>query len=422
MSAIDDLLSPVVVPRMMRVRQSFPRPREENIVKALTERLAASRAASEIKPGSSVAITAGSRGISNLPLILRTVANEIKASGGVPFIFPAMGSHGGATAAGQTHVLESMGITEETIGAPIKATMETVVIGESQDGLPIYIDKYANEADCVVVVNRVKPHVAFRGDYESGLMKMIAVGMGKQKGAESAHLMGFGKMAENVLSYAKIVLARKNILFAVGIVENPYHETAQIEVLRGCEIEGVEPQMLRKAWELYPKLFFDKLDALALDEIGKDISGTGFDTNVLGRYHTNYAFGGPDIKRISVLDITDRSGGNGNGLGILDFTTRRAYEKFDFEQSYPNSLTSTIPLSVKIPMVLKNDKQAIQAAIKTCNPEDAERVAFVRIKNTVSLDEIEVSESLQRYVEEHPNLSLESDPYDLRFDADGNLF
>jgi hypothetical protein len=300
--------------------------------------------------------------------------------------------------------------------------METVVVGTAPNGREIYMDRLASEADAVAVVNRVKPHVAFRGDYESGLMKMITIGMGKQAGADSAHRLGFGQMAANVPAYAKIVMAKKNIMLAVGILENAYHETAEIRAMRACEIESAEPEMLRRAWRLYPKLFFDKLDVLILDEIGKDISGTGFDTNILGRYHTPYASGGPDIARIGVLDITDKSHGNGNGLGILDFTTRRAFEKFDFEQSYPNSLTSTVPVSVKIPMVLKNDRQCAQAAIKTCNADDPSGVRLVRIKNTVSLDEIEVSENLSDYVSAHPNLEALGGAYDLPFDPDGNLF
>ncbi|MDR1508542.1 MAG: nickel-dependent lactate racemase [Synergistaceae bacterium] len=422
MSAVDSLLDSIEIPRMAKVRQNFPRPAVGDIAGTVAKNLKDSGTLSAVKPGWKVAITAGSRGISNMPLVLKTVVESVKSAGGEPFVFPAMGSHGGATAEGQSHMLESMGITEKYVGAPIKSSMETVVVGNAPNGRPIYMDKYASEADAVVVVNRIKPHVAFRGNFESGLMKMITIGMGKQKGADSAHRMGFGQMAENVPAYAKIVLAKKNILCAVGLVENAYHETAEIEVLKPSEIELREPQMLKRAWELYPKLFFDKLDVLVLDEIGKDISGTGFDTNVLGRYHTPYASGGPDIARIAVLDITDKSSGNGNGLGILDFTTRRAFEKFDFEQSYPNSLTSTVPMSVKIPMVLRNDRQAIQSAIKTCNAMDRSAVRIVRIKNTVSLSEIEVSESLMPYAADHPNLSVEGAVGELPFDADGNLF
>jgi hypothetical protein len=394
----------------------------EDAAETLAGKLKESGSLLSVKQGWSVAITAGSRGISNMASILKTIVGAVRSAGGEPFIFPAMGSHGGATAKGQSHMLEGMGITEASIGAPVKSSMETVVIGEAPNGRPVYMDKLASEADAIIVVNRVKPHVAFRGDFESGIAKMIAIGMGKQKGADSAHQMGFGQMAENVISYARVVLCKKNILCAVGIIENAYHETAEIEVLKPFDIESKEPQMLKRAWELYPKLFFDKLDVLILDEIGKDISGTGFDTNVLGRYHTPYASGGPDIARIAALDITDKSEGNGNGLGILDFTTRRAFDKFDFENSYPNSLTTTNPLTVKIPMVLKNDRQAIQAAIKTCNAQNSSAVRLVRIKNTISLGKIEISESLIPYALEHLNLNIDGNLREMPFDSNGNLF
>jgi hypothetical protein len=422
MSGIDAILEGVPIPRMVRVRQSFAYPSLRDAAGCVSKKIAAKGVLSEIKPGDTVAVTAGSRGITDLPVILRTVVSEIRAAGGSPFIFPAMGSHGGATAEGQSAMLEGMGISGDTVGAPVKSSMEVVMVGKTRDGSAVFMDKFASEADWIVLVNRIKPHVSFRGDYESGLMKMMTVGMGKGRGAESAHRMGFGQMAENIVSFAKVILAKRKILCAVGILENPNHETAEAEVLLGYEIESREPELLRRAWELYPKLCFDRLDALALDEIGKNISGTGFDTNVLGRYHTKYASGGPDITRICVLDITDESHGNGNGLGILDFTTRRAFEKFDFEQSYPNSLTTTVPMSVKIPMVLKNDLRAIQAAIKTSNVSDLGRVRFARVKNTVSLGEMEISESLIGEASNHPNLEIISEPYDLDFDEKGNLF
>ncbi|MDR1732289.1 MAG: lactate racemase domain-containing protein [Synergistaceae bacterium] len=422
MSAVDSLLDPVPVPKIVKVRQIFERPKVENVEEEVARKLRDSGALNAVKPGWKVAITGGSRGISNMPLVLRTVAEMVKNAGGEPFVFPAMGSHGGASAEGQRHVLENLGITEDRLGVPIRATMETVELGLSENGRPVYLDKYANEADAIVVVNRIKPHVAFRGPYESGIMKMITIGMGKQKGADYAHMLGFGKMAENVPSIAKVVIAKKNILCAVGLLENAFHETAEIVVMKASEIESREPLLLKKAWTLYPKLYFDKLDVLVIDEIGKDISGTGFDTNVVGRYHTPFASGGPEITRAVVLDITDRSGGNANGLGIVDFTTQRAYRKFDFEQTYPNSLTSTVPLSVKIPMVLKNDRQAIQAAIKTSNVLDRTKITLARIKNTTALGEIEASESLLDYIREHPKLEAEGGAREFEFDQSGNLF
>ncbi len=423
MSTVDTLLDNIPLPRMIKVKQRFERPILKDPEKELISRLEEKGILNTVKKGMSIAVTVGSRGIANQPLLVETLIRELKSVGAKPFIIPAMGSHAGATAAGQRAMIEGMGFTEEAMGAPIRATMETVVIGKSENGIPVNIDKYAYEADGVVVINRIKPHVSFRGPYESGLMKMIAIGLGKQRGAEACHDLGFDKMGFNVPAVAKVVLASGKILFAVGSIENPYHETAKIVVLTPQEIITEEPKLLEEAKLLTPKLYFDSLDVLVIDEIGKDISGTGFDTNIVGRYNNTSVSGGPLITRVVVLDITDVSHGNGNGLGLADFTTRRAYGKFDFDNSYPNALTSTVPLSIKIPMVLRSDKQAIQAAVKTCNIMDKTKVRLVRIKNTINLGEIEVSENLIDEVQANPYLEVVpgSEPFSLPFDETGSL-
>lgn len=422
MSAVDNLLKDIPIPKLVNARQIYPRPFVSDVEAELLGKLNGGSLLNKIKPGQSVAITAGSRGIANMALMIKVLVQSVKKAGGLPFVFPAMGSHGGATAEGQKQMLEGLGITEQYVGAPIRATMDTDLLGTSANGRPVYIDSYANRADCIIVINRIKPHPAFRGKYESGLMKMITIGMGKQRGADYAHMLGFGQMAESVPSIAKTVIEKKNIICAVGILENACHETAQIEVMDSSEIEAKEPALLKRAWELYPKLFFDKLDVLIIDEIGKDICGTGFDTNVIGRYHTPYASGGPEITRAAALDVTERSHGNANGVGILDFTTKRLFDKMILDQTYPNSLTSTVPASVKIPMILKNDMQVFQAAIKTCNISDRSQVKLVRIKNTAEMEEISISEALIPYAEKHPNLVVEGTPYLPDFDGDGNLF
>lgn len=422
MSTIDNLLDSIKTPRMVKVKQYFERPSIKNVERELLDKLYSKGVLSNIKHGQNIAIAVGSRGITNQPLMVKILVSEIKKAGGIPFIVPAMGSHGGATAEGQKNMLIGMGISEEYVEASIKATMEVFRVGTSENGLPVYIDKYAHETDAIVIINRIKPHVAFRGKYESGLMKMITIGLGKQKGADICHELGFGKMAENIPAIAKVLLQKTNIIFGVGILENAYHETCKVEVLKNDEIEKEEPALQEEAKKLAPKLYFDKFDVLVIDEIGKDISGSGFSTNVVGRYHTPYASGGPNITRIAVLDITDRSHGNGNGLGIVDFTTKRAFDKFIFEQTYLNSLTSTVPVSVKIPMVLKNDRQAIQACIKTCNILDKENVTMVRIKNTVELGEIEISENLIDIAKSNKYLEICGSFYELNFDDNGNLF
>ncbi|MCB8815158.1 lactate racemase domain-containing protein [Desulfosporosinus shakirovi] len=422
MSAIDQLLDSIPIPRMVRVKQAFERPIIDNVELDLLAKLKGKNSKLLISPGQSVAVAIGSRGISALPEMVKTLIQFIRDQDGIPFIVPAMGSHGGATAEGQKEMLRGLGVTEEYVGAPIRATMETLRIGVAENGLPVFIDKYAYEADAIVIINRIKPHIAFRGEYESGLMKMITIGLGKQKGADICHELGFGRMTENIPAIARVILEKTNLVFGVAVLENAYHELCQIEVLKNGEIEAGEPALLKEAKRLSPKLYFDSLDVLVIDEIGKNISGTGFDNNVVGRYHTPYASGGPTISKIAALDITDVSHGNGNGLGILDFTTRRAFNKFSFEHTYPNALTSTVPLSVKIPMVLKNDKQAIQAAIKTCNILDKTKVRMVRVKNTLCLGEIEVSENLIEEVKQNPNLEIVSSAFDLALSEQGSLF
>ena len=422
MSTIDNLLDPIAIPRMVKVKQTFDRPVIRDVIGEFKAKLSAKKVLATIKPGQTIAVGVGSRGISNQPALVKALVEEIKKAGGKPFLVPAMGSHGGATAEGQRKMLTGMGFTEEYIGAPIRATMETVQVGVSANGFPVFFDKNALEANGTVFINRIKPHVAFRGAVESGLLKFISIGLGKQKGADICHDLGFGKMAENIPAMAKVSLEKANILFAVGLLENAYHETCRIEVLNNNEIEKEEPALQAEGKRLCPKIFFDKFDALVIDQIGKDISGTGFDTNVVGRYHTTFCTGGPDITRISVLDVTDVSHGNANGLGIVDFTTKRAFDKFSFEDTYPNSLTSTVPTSIKIPMVLKNDKQSIQACIKTCNRLDKENVTLVRIKNTIALDEIEISETLIPDAKKNKFLEVIGASYSLSFNTQGNLF
>jgi hypothetical protein len=421
MSVFNELLDHIPVPRMVRARQSYERPVLANPEEEFRTRLRGSGVLSAIRKGMTIAIAVGSRGISNQPLVVRALVAELKGAGAQPFLVPAMGSHGGATAEGQKAMLEGLGFGEECVGAPIRATMETVELGSAGPDLPAHIDRIAHAADGIVLVNRIKPHVAFRGPYESGLAKMITIGLGKQRGAEICHDLGFGKMAEHIPAIARTMLAQTKILFAVGLLENAYHETARIEVIPAAEILEREPALQEDAKRLSPRLAFDRLDVLVMDEIGKDISGTGFDTNVAGRYHTPYISGGPQITRLVVLDLTDKSHGNGNGLGIVDFTTRRVLEKFRFDQTYPNALTSTVPASVKIPMVLESDRHAFQAAIRTTNLVRKEEVRLVRIKNTIDMDEIEISENLVEEARGNRSLQVISDAFTLPFDAKGNL-
>ncbi len=422
MSIFNELLDHIPIPRMITVRQHFDRPRIDDLETVFLSRLSENDLLDKVREGMTIAVTAGSRGITDQQRMITLIVRELKKRGAKPFIVPAMGSHGGATAEGQKSMLEDMDISEETVGAPVRATMEVTRIGTSDNGLPVVIDKNAHEADGIVVFNRIKRHVSFRGPFESGLMKMITIGLGKQRGAELCHELGFGTMAENIPAIGRTSIEKSNILFAVGLIENAYHETCRIEVMPKEEIEIKEPPLLEEAKRLSSRLYFDNVDVLIMDEIGKDISGTGFDTNTVGRFHTPYASGGPRINKIVVLDLTEKSHGNANGLGIVDYTTRRVYEKFRFDQTYPNVLTSTVTHSGKLPVVLENDRHALQAAVRTCNILDKTKVRMVRVKNTLQLEEIAVSKTLLPEVEQHKNMQTVGGPYQLRFDSGGDLF
>lgn len=421
-STIESLLSGIEIPRMVKVGQRFLHPPPIDVADEIITQIRQKHLTDPIRCGDTVAITVGSRGITDQPLAVKTLIKLVREAGAKPFLIPAMGSHAGATAKGQAAMLRGMGYTQDAVGAPIRAVMDTVELGRTASGLPVLTDRLAYEADHLIVINRIKPHVCFRGPYESGLMKMITIGLGKQRGANIAHSLGFGHMAQHIPEIANEAIGHLRILCAVGLIENAFHQTAACAVLRKEEIAAEEPGLLELAKSYAPRLHFDRLDALIIDEIGKNISGAGFDTNVVGRYHSDWITGGPKIKRLLILDISKESKGNANGLGMADFTTRRAAEKFDFAQTYPNTLTATLTGGVKIPMVLPNDRQAIQACIKTCNLPDFADANLVRIHNTLKLTEIEVSENLAATLRDDSRFEVLSEPCAWRFDKDGNLF
>ncbi|MEH6954913.1 lactate racemase domain-containing protein [Neobacillus drentensis] len=422
MGILQELLKDIPVPKMAKVKVNFDNKKIDDLGSALIEQLQQVHIQTKIQPGMEIALAVGSRGLDRLVEITAVTVKFLKDLGAKPFIVPSMGSHGGATAEGQREVLAHLGVTEDSVGCEVRSSMEVVKISELPNGLPVYVDKFASEADGIVIINRVKPHTAFRGPVESGIMKMISIGLGKQKGAEACHQMGFKYMAENVPAMAKIIMEKTPILFGVATVENAFDKVAIIDVLTPEEIINKEHELQKQAKELLPKLFFDQLDVLVIDEIGKNISGDGMDPNITGRYPTPYATGGPDVNKMVVLDVTHQSEGNANGVGTADFTTQRLVDKMDKEGTYANGLTSTVVAPTKIATTLPTDKQAIQAAIKTCNILDFRNVKLVRIKNTLVLSEIEVSEPLLEYVKQHPNMEVSSDPYDIPFNENGDLF
>ncbi|ALS21499.1 MULTISPECIES: lactate racemase domain-containing protein [Paenibacillus] len=421
MSILRELLQDIPIPQVVKIRQKFNGDKLENPVEELVKELGKPGAIDRIKPGQQVAVAVGSRGVANIAALTKTTIDAIKQAGAHPFIVPCMGSHGGATAEGQREVLHHLGITEEAMGAPIRSSMEVVKIDQLPNGLPVYVDKYASEADAIIVINRVKPHTAFRGPIESGIMKMISIGLGKQKGAEACHQLGFKYMAENVPAMARIMLDKLPIVFGIALVENAYDQTCIVEVLPAEQIEEREIELLKIAKARLPKILFDQIDVLVIDYIGKNISGDGMDPNVTGRYPTPYAHGGPDVSKMVVLDTTPETKGNANGVGTADFTTQRLVDKMDLAATYANGLTSTVCAPTKIATTLENDFYAIKAAIKTCNILDYTKCRLVRIQDTLHLGEIEISVNLLEEARLHPDIEILTEPYDLPFNKEGNL-
>jgi len=413
MSIFKELLEEIKIPNVVKIRYNFPADSIMDINKAVLECLHRDNTIDRIKEGNTVAIAVGSREIANIGCIVKTLVTEVKKRGGNPFLVPAMGSHGGATAKGQREILESFGLTEENTGAPIKSSMETVKVGLTESGIPVYIDKFAYEADCIIPVGRIKPHTDFRGRFESGLMKMIAIGLGKQKGASICHQLGLPAMSENIYAIANVSIKKTNIIFGIGIIENAFHETYRIIAIPAECLEQEEPLLLTEAKRLIPGIPFKKVDVIVVDEMGKDISGTGMDSNVIGRSSTLGEWE-PYAERIVVLDLTDNSHNNANGVGLADIITERLFSKISFEQTYPNAITSSETNAVKIPVVMPNDLLAIKCGIKTCTQIPPEGVRLVRIKNTLSMNEFYISEALISEAERNKDIRIIGELEELR--------
>jgi hypothetical protein len=424
MKIVSDLVSSEPIPKMVRVRQHFDDACIKDSDLPATMRTELDKLSGAIHPGMSVAVTCGSRGIHAYATLIRTAIDFLKEKGAKPFLVAAMGSHGGATEEGQRQVLESYGITAEAMGCPLHCEMETVEIGRSiLRGQSVRIDKNAAEADGILLLNRIKPHTTYRGKYESGLMKMMAIGLGKQVGASALHSQNHKYMHELVEEYGKTILQNCAILGGVAIVENPYDNIYSITGLTPEQIITEEPKLRDKAYETIAKLPFDRCDVLVVDKIGKNISGEGMDPNVSGRFCSKYATGGIDAEKVIVLDLTDETHGNAHGIGLADATTRRLYEKMSMEMTYPTGITNTFIHLMKIPMVMDNDREAIQVGLCTLqDAEDMERKKLIRIPDTAHLEYLEVSEGLLPQVRANPRLEILSEPYEFPFDERGNLF
>ncbi len=411
--------APVVFPRMIRVVQRFPTPGRCDVEAEVARQVGALETAGRIPRGRRVAIAVGSRGIGALDRITAAVVSSLRRGGAEPVIVPAMGSHGGATAEGQREVLASLGITEARVGAPVVSSMDVVELGRLADGSGVYWDREAYEAGAAVVVCRVKPHTAFRGRVESGLIKMATIGLGKQRGAQSLHAPGFAGFGDRLLEAWEIVRRRAPLLFGVAVVEDAYDQPVEIAVLPPEAWRDREPALLDRARRLMARLPVRAADVLVVQEIGKNVSGDGMDPNITGRYPTPYASGGPQIRKIVVLGLTPETHGNANGIGLADFITQRALGTIDLHATYMNALTSTVAETVRLPMVLATDRDAIAAAILTAPGPGPGQVRLVYIRNTLALGEVAVSTSLGSALEPHARPA--SEPAPLSFAADGTL-
>ena len=421
---VSALVASQPIPRMFQVRQMFPRPKieEAHISSFIDELLSQDTFTSHIKPGMSIAITAGSRGIANIALITKSIVDFVKSKGASPFIVPAMGSHGGATAQGQLEILAAYHITEDSMGCPLRSSMEVTKIGVNEEGTYVYIDKHAALADGIIVACRIKPHSAFRGPYESGIMKMMAIGLGKQYGAEVCHQAGFKSMAKYVPMFGKAILQHAPILFALAVIENAFDETCKIVAVDASEIEDKEPLLLQEAFAQMGEIYLDKCDVLIVDQLGKNFSGDGMDPNITGTYPTEYAGGGLEAQHICVLDLSEETHGNATGIGMASAMTERAYQKIDLSAMYPNAITSTVLDVVKLPVIMENDKETIQLCIKVGVDIDKDNPRIIRIPNTLHIEHIWLSEAYYEEAKKHPHLVIESEPAYMEFDEAGNLW
>ena len=412
---------------MMLVRQKFPACAPVDIRGTLAKEFAS--VAGRIKPGARIAVAVGSRGITNVQAIVAGVLEILKAAGAQPFIVPAMGSHGGATPEGQKELLAEYGITEAALDVPIRAAMEVEKLGVTPDGVDVVFSAEALKADGVVVVNRVKPHTDFQSEtLGSGLLKMIVVGLGKRVGAANYHVSSSRFGYEHVIrTSARITLGKAPILLGVAIVENQIHDTARLAVVLPENIERREGELFVEAKRLMPRLPFDDIDLLIVDRLGKNISGSGMDPNVIGRSLHGYSAllgernGSPSIRRIVVRDLTPESHGNATGVGLADFTTTRLVRQMDGRVTYLNSLTALSLQSAKIPIHFETDREVVAAALQSLAMRDATQAKMIRIQDTLSLERIAVSERYAEELKQRNDLELVSEAEAMYFDTDGNL-
>ena len=413
-----------LLPKFFRVGQSFARPQISDLGVEVKLQLTRIGLEQRVARGQSVAITVGSRGIANIAKIAKLCVDYFKGLGARPFIIPAMGSHGGATAEGQSLVLSSYGVTEPLMGCPIRSSMEVVEVCQASEGFPVYFDREASRADHVFVINRIKPHTRFAGDIESGLMKMMLIGLGKQKGAEVYHRVIMNYSFDQIVrSVSRTVIERCRVIGGLALLENAYEETAQLVALRPEEIESREPALLRQVKEWMPGLPFNHAELLMVDRIGKDISGTGMDTNVVGRKHHDHGSPNelPFIHHIYLRGLTDATHGNATGLGMAEMCHRRIIDEMDMQLVRMNCITAGHITAAMIPLDFPSDLEALRIGCQLAGYIEADQVPIQWITDTLHLDEVECSQAYWDAAQERPDLKILREPTPLTFDASGDL-
>ena len=413
------------LPRMVRLRQTFEASRVNDIPSEVERQLATLNLGQQVKPGQTVAITAGSRGIANIAIIIKAACDHVRRIGGKPIIVPAMGSHGGGTAEGQRQIVEGYGVTEAFTGAEIRASMETVIVDTTPQGIPVHFDKHAFGCDHVLVVGRIKPHTGFVGPVESGLHKMMLIGLGKHEGAKIYHraILDYSFL-EIIRAVADVVLKKCKVIGGLGVVENAYDETGLIAAVAPNDFFTRESELLTLAKKWLPRLPFANTQLLIIDEIGKNISGTGMDTNVIGRKYNDHAATANDdvsVKRIFVRGLTEATHGNATGIGIAEFTNTRTINQVDRRITAINCLTGGHPTAAMLPIAFDTDRDVIQAALPTLGLVEPTNAKVVQIANTLHLGEVLVSEAYLPEIAQRPDLAIIDGPFEMPFDADGNL-
>lgn len=396
MAILPEATKHIKLPKMIKVEQLFPDVKIIDVYAEALEQLTVKDIENLIKEGESVAILVGSRGISGLKEVVKATVDWLKSLGAYPFIVPAMGSHGGGIAEEQRAIIEGFGVTEEYLGVPIKASMETIIIGETEDGVKIHIDKLASEADHIVPIARIKQHTDFNGPIESGLCKMLSIGIGKHNGCATLHKEGFVNFHKLIPEVSSIVIKKCSVPFGMAIIENAHENVHTIQPVGGKDILEEEPKLLSLSKSLMPRLYFEHIDVLIVEQIGKDITGAGMDPNITGRSSLGRSndFVGPTITRIVALRLSKGTHHNANGVGYADFITKSLFDDIDFVSTYTNGIAAGSPSGCNIPVILDTVDQALLAALHTCPRIDASKAKVVRIKDTLHLVEIQISESL----------------------------